>query len=59
MARFLPIDRDSVYPFPSSVQDRLTETPVAFRYLACNRHPDHDSRLNELRFEYVAIGRKV
>jgi transposase len=100
MARFLPIDRDSVYLFPPSVQDWLPEThlaryianviesldlsdierayagrgsdayhpaslmslliygyatgvfssrkielathdSVAFRYLACNRHPDH------------------
>jgi transposase len=102
MARFLPIDRDSVYLFPPSVQDWLPEThlaryianviesldlsgierayagrgsdayhpaslmglliygyatgvfssrkiemathdSVAFRYLACNRHPDHDT----------------
>ena len=102
MARFLPIDRDSIYLFPPSVQDWLPEThlaryianviesldlsdierayagrgseayhpaslmslliygyatgvfssrrieqatydSVAFRYLACNRHPDHDT----------------
>ena len=102
MARFLPIDRDSAYLFPPSVQDWLPEThlaryianviesldlsgierayasrgsdayhpaslmslliygyatgvfssrkiematydSVAFRYLACNRHPDHDT----------------
>lgn len=102
MARFLPIDRDSEYLFPPSVQDWLPEThlaryianviesldlseierayagrgsdayhpaslmslliygyatgvfssrriematydSVAFRYLACNRHPDHDT----------------
>jgi transposase/IS5 family transposase len=102
MARFLPIDRDSAYLFPRSVQDWLPEThlaryianvieslelsgierayagrgsdayhpaslmslftygyatgvfssrkiematydSVAFRYLACNRHPDHDT----------------
>lgn len=102
MARFLPIDRDSKYLFPPSVQDWLPEThlaryianviesidlsgierayagrgsdayhpaslmslliygyatgvfssrriemathdSVAFRYLACNRHPDHDT----------------
>lgn len=102
MARFRPIDRDSVYLFPPSVQDWLPEThlaryianviesldlssierayasrgsdayhpaslmslliygyatgvfssrriematydSVAFRYLACNRHPDHDT----------------
>jgi len=102
MARFLPIDRDSVYLFPPSVQDWLPEThlaryianviesldlcaierayagrgsdayhpaslmslliygyatgvfssrrielathdSIAFRYLACNRHPDHDT----------------
>ncbi|TXI72451.1 MAG: IS1182 family transposase [Limnohabitans sp.] len=102
MARFLPIDRDSHYFFPPSVQDWLPEThlaryianviesldlseierayagrgsdpyhpaslmslliygyatgvfssrrielatydSVAFRYLACNRHPDHDT----------------
>ena len=102
MPRFLPIDRDSVYLFPPSVQDWLPEThlaryianviesldlssierayasrgsdayhpaslmslliygyatgvfssrriematydSVAFRYLACNRHPDHDT----------------
>lgn len=101
MARFLPIERDSVYFFPPSVQDWLPEThlarhianviesldlsgierayagrgsdayhpaslmslliygyatgvfssrkiemstydSIAFRYLACNRHPDHD-----------------
>ncbi len=102
MARFLPIDRDSIHLFPPSVQDWLPEThlaryianviesldlsdierayagrgseayhpaslmslliygyatgifssrrikqatydSVAFRYLACNRHPDHDT----------------
>jgi transposase len=102
MARFLPIDRDSEYLFPPSVQDWLpehhlaryianviesldltdierayagrgsdayhpaslmslliygyasgvfssrrielaTHDSVAFRYLACNRHPDHDT----------------
>lgn len=102
MARFLPIDRDSEYLFPPSVQDWLPEShlaryianviesldlteierayagrgsdayhpaslmslliygyatgvfssrrielatydSVAFRYLACNRHPDHDT----------------
>ena len=102
MARFLPIDRDTEYLFPPSVQDWLPEThlaryianviesldlseierayagrgsdayhpaslmslliygyatgvfssrrielatydSVAFRYLACNRHPDHDT----------------
>lgn len=102
MARFLPLDRDSVYLFPPSVQDWLPEThlaryianviesldlssierayagrgsdayhpaslmslliygyatgvfssrriematydSIAFRYLACNRHPDHDT----------------
>ena len=102
MARFHPIDRDSTYLFPPSVQDWLPEThlaryianviesldlsgierayagrgsdayhpaslmslliygyatgvfssrrielatydSVAFRYLACNRHPDHDT----------------
>lgn len=102
MARFLPIDRDSEYLFPPSVQDwlpenhlaryvanviesldlsaleqqyaghgseayhpasllslliygyatgvfssrgieRATYDSVAFRYLACNRHPDHDT----------------
>lgn len=29
MARFLPIDRDSVYRFPPSVQDWLPETNLA------------------------------
>ena len=102
MARFLPIDRETTYLFPPSVQDWLPEThlaryianviesldlsgiertyagrgsdayhpaslmglliygyatgvfasrkielatydSVAFRYLACNRHPDHDT----------------
>lgn len=33
MARFLPIDRDSVYLFPPSVQDWLPETRLA-RYIA-------------------------
>jgi len=33
MARFLPIDRDSVYLFPPSVQDWLPETHLA-RYIA-------------------------
>ena len=108
MARFLPIDRDSEYLFPPSVQDWLPEThlaryianviesldlsvierayagrgsdayhpaslmslliygyatgvfssrrieqatydSVAFRYLACNRHPDHDTLASFLR----------
>ena len=33
MARFLPIDRDSIYLFPPSVQDWLPETHLA-RYIA-------------------------
>ena len=33
MARFLPIDRDSEYLFPPSVQDWLPETHLA-RYIA-------------------------
>jgi len=38
MARFLPIDRDSEYLFPPSVQDWLPESHLA-RYIANVRKP--------------------
>src|SRR4030065_258000 len=57
MSRFKPIKRDMNYLFPPSMNDWLPERhlardAVAFRFVAADEHPDHDT-LNTFRKRFL------